>query len=139
MAVTTDTVAKLIGTAVESHNLLADLPAVWRTQLHDPKAAAEIAALLKIDAQQLKELVGPPIDLQQEQSGLAVSEILVLVATWVATDVVLKALADLGKDAVKDAIRKLWVRYLKPGLEDLQDEPRALGDEVDADLEPPKP
>lgn len=133
MTTTTDTVAKLVNPAVESHDLMSDLPAVWQEQLSDPKVAAEIASLLRLDTAQLKSLAGAPVDIQQDESGVAGSDIIVIVATWVATDVLLKALAELGKNAVKQAIRNVWERYLKPSLEKRQRKPGALGDRVEMD------
>lgn len=128
-----DSIVRLVDAAVESGDLRSKLQDVWREQLASPSTAAEIASILKVDASQLAELSGPPIDTEQDESGLAGSEILILVATWVATDVVLKALADLGKDAVKDALRKLWDRHLKPALERHERVPKSLGDEIEPD------
>lgn len=128
MTITTDTVAKLVNPAVESHDLMSDLPVVWQEQLRDPKLAAEIASLLKLETAELKSLSGAPVDIQQSESGVAGSDIIIIVATWVATDVLLKALADLGKDAVKQAIRNVWDLYLRPSLEKRQRKLGALGD-----------
>ena len=128
-----DSIVKLVDAAVESDGLRSDLQDVWREQLANPSTAAAIASILKVDASQLAEMSGPPIDTEPGESGLAGSEILILVATWVATDVVLKALADLGKDAVKDALRKLWDRHLKPALERRERVPKSLGDEIEPD------
>lgn len=130
---TTNAVVKLVGAAVESDDVLAQLPSVWRERIADPVAAAEIAALLRIDPEQLKSLTGPPIDVVQDRAGINATDLLIVVATWVGTEVLLKSLADLGREAVKDALRTLWARHLKPGLEKMQAKHRALGDEADPD------
>lgn len=129
-----ESIVRLVDAAVESGDLRLKLQDAWREQLANPSTAAEIASILKVDASQLAKLSGPPIDTEQDESGLAGSEILILVATWVATDVVLKALSDLGKDAVKDALRKIWDRHLKPALERHERVPKSLGDEIEPDL-----
>src|ERR1700752_2592271 len=127
---TPDDIGKLGNPAVESEDLLPGLSTVWAEQLQDPNTAAAIASLLHADVKDLRR-IDPPISMRQDGSGLAGSDIVLMVATWVATDVVLKALADLGKDAVKDAIREVWVRYLKPALERRQERPGALGEDED--------
>lgn len=137
--VTTDAVVRLVGAAVESDDVLAQLPSVWQERIADPVAAAEIAALLRIDTGQLKSLGTPPIDVVQDGAGLNASDLLIVVATWVGTEVLLKSLADLGREAVKDAIRTIWARHLKPGLERMQTKYRALGDEVNPDKSTPNP
>lgn len=130
-----DTLVALRDPAVESDELMADLKAVWQEQLANPRTASEIAAILHVaDSERLKTLSGPPMVVEQEVAGLNANDLLVIVATWVATDVLLKALADLGKDAVKDALRQLWKRYLAPRLEARQSKPNALGVEE----EPPR-
>jgi hypothetical protein len=127
-----EAIVKLVDAAVQSRQLQSELNQVWREQIADLASAVEIAALLKAEVAALPGLAGPPVEAEQDESGLAGSDILIMVGTWVATDIALKALADLGKDAVKDALRKLWVRHLKPALERRQRNQKALGDEIDA-------
>lgn len=135
-----DTLVALRDPAVESDELMADLKAVWQEQLADPQIASEIAAILHVDRPEaLKSLSGPPVVVEQEVAGLNANDLLVVVATWVATDVLLKALAELGKEAVKDALRQLWKRYLAPRVEGRQSKPNALGVEEEPPPEQHKP
>ena len=135
-----DTLVALRDPAVESDELMADLKAVWREQLSNPQTACEIAAILHVDGPEaLKSLSGPPVLVEQEVSGVNANDLLIIVATWVTTEVLLKALADLGKEAVKDALRQLWKRHLAPRLQDRQSKPNALGVEEEPAGEQPKP
>ena len=135
-----DTLVALRDPAVESDELMADWKAVWQEQLANPQIASEIAAILHVDRPEaLKSLSGPPVVVEQEVAGLNANDLLVVVATWVATEVVLKALADLGKEAVKDALRQLWKRYLAPRVEGRQSKPNALGVEEEPPPEQHKP
>lgn len=129
MQPTGDVVVELVDAAIQSRQLQSELEEVWRDRLADPEAAVAIAVLLKADVSRLHALSGPPVDVEQSQSGASFSDIVVMAATWVATDIALKALADLGKDAVKDALRKLWNLHLKPALDRRQPTQKSLGDE----------
>ena len=135
-----DTLVALRDPAVESDELMADLKAVWQEQLANPQTASEIAAILHVDRPEaLKSLSGPPVVVEQEVAGLNANDLLVVVGPWGGTHLQLKALAELGKEAVKDALRQLWKRYLAPRVEGRQSQPNALGVEEEPPREQHKP
>ena len=123
-----DTVALYVDAGAKVNDLQNDLQTVWNELRNEPKAAADIASILQVDAADLQRLDKVPVLVSSPHSGLAAGEIAVLVATWIATDVVLKALSDLGKEVVKSALLKLWDKHLEKRVAARQKIPRPLGD-----------
>lgn len=115
MNATSGTVAVYTEASAESHELQEALEAVWREQLSNPASAAGIADILRTSPDKLP-VDRAPVRIEPTESGLTAPEIAILISSWVATDIVLKALTDLGKDAVKNAIRKVWNKYLEPAV-----------------------
>jgi hypothetical protein len=126
MKAASSAVAVYAEASAESHELQEALEAAWREQLSDPVAANAIANILRTTPDKLP-LDRPPLRIEPADSGLTASEIVVLISSWVATDIVLKALTDLGKDVVKDAIRKVWNKYLEPAVMNRMRKRDALG------------
>jgi hypothetical protein len=120
------------GTA-EPGRLQRELGAVWTEAKDDPVLRAEMAAILGVPPEALDGIGDPPMAVEAPRSGATGGEVVVIVLTWWATEVLLGAAKELMKDAVKTKVRALWDQVLLPRLSRRLPDRFAIGAEQPAE------
>lgn len=108
------------------------LAAGWRDILADPARRDEVAKLLGVPATELSKVTAPPIDIESHRGGFTGAEFIILIGTWVGSEVVLGAVKDLAKEELKRRLKQLWSGVLEPALRDhLKDGRLGLGPRIE--------
>lgn len=128
MSASTLRLVRYFDPAIEPEKLQEDLEQIWLDLLSNPENLMKIAQILNTNPDKLILCPRSPIKIESDSSGICGSEIAILVATWVATDIALKALSELGKDALKSALKMVWDKYIERALKVKQKAARALGE-----------
>jgi hypothetical protein len=108
-----------------------DVTAAWKAILSDPQERAKAAAALEVSPEELTSAAEPPVILNHGRAGISGGEIIVLIAAWVGTEVVLGALKDLAKEELKRRIKNLWFAVLEPAVRDQLSDRQGLGKRID--------
>lgn len=85
-----------------------ELAAFWKKACQDEQKAAEIADLLGVPVEVIKQMEGPPVRVEAYQANVGAAEIGLIVGTWLVSEVLLGALKEVLKEEVKRRIKLFW-------------------------------
>jgi hypothetical protein len=127
-------IAKYKAGTAKAEELEIDVAAVWKEMLSKPDMRAEAADALGISPGQLDQITSPPINISPSNvAGAAGSEIVIWIATWIGSEVMLGALKDLAKEELKKRVKKLWLNVLEPAVRSRLKDFYGLGSRLDPD------
>lgn len=109
-----DRIAAYESEAADTAKLQDRLTQAWRDVLADDAARSRVAALLEVPEETVASWAEAPVTATPGRSGLDAGEVAIIVAVWVANEVVLGAVADLAKDALKTRLQRVWDEVLEP-------------------------
>jgi hypothetical protein len=113
------------GTA-PTQDLIDMLPLAWSAILADPVRREQVADALGVSAEAVITLSNPPVQIEQRRAFIDIGSVAVEVVTWVTTDILLAAFADMAKDEVRRRCKQVW-EIVEPELRGLFDRRDALG------------
>ncbi len=106
---------------IESEDLLArraqaesttriqdEIASFWSAMLTDEKERERVAGILQIPPAKVGDLVEAPIRVRSAQANIGSSDVGLIVASWIASEVLLGAFKDIAKDEVKRHLKALW-------------------------------
>lgn len=85
-----------------------ELVAFWKTACQDDQKAREIAGLLGVRVEVIRQMADPPVRVESAQANVGGAEIGLMVGTWLVSEVLLGALKDVLKEEVKRRIKLFW-------------------------------
>jgi hypothetical protein len=121
-----------VGTAKISE-LKSALHAVWKDEiLARPAELKKAARALGVEPADLKKLSKPPVALDSGRAGMTGGEVLVVMAVWAGSEIVLGAFKDLAKEELKRRLKQLWSDALEPAVRSqLKDHRYGLGRRIE--------
>lgn len=91
------------------------LAGTWQELIADPASSQRIAETLGIPVERLRN-AGDQFTIETNKAGFSGAELVVVVGTWLATEVVLDVAKDLLKDALKAKLKQLWIDVIEPAM-----------------------
>lgn len=85
-----------------------ELAAFWKTACQDDQKAREIADLLGVPVEVVRQMADPPVRVKSAQANVGGAEIGLMVGTWLVSEVLLGALKDVLKEEVKRRLKRFW-------------------------------
>jgi hypothetical protein len=112
------------------------LVAGWQDIIGDAVQRDKAAKALGAPAAEVSKLAAPPVELKADRAGVVGGEIVIGIALWVGSEVVLGALRDLAKEELKKRMKQLWSDVLESALRDhLKDRRHGLGSKINSKKE----